>query len=149
MKKNVKRFGSMLLALVMCLSMSVVAFAAENTEPCESTCSASNVASTYAVGQTLYQRAENMSTNSMTYHIVTNEANWDADFSMSISGSPSERFEVTMVAANGEVYRTTVYGNGSGAYFNMSYAKAGTYKFTFTRLANQGATVTCVATIYD
>ena len=146
MKKTFKRLGAILLALVLCISMSAVAFAAEADINLETSAETAQV---YSIGQVLYTKSEQLNNSSTTFTITTSEANWDADFILSVAGSSGEKFTVTLLAANGTFYDSTVYANGTGATFNMSYAKSGTYTFTFTRSNGSTTPVVCTAQICD
>lgn len=146
MRKIFKRLGAILLALTLCMSMSAIAFAAEADNNFEIS---AKTAQLYSIGQVLYSKSEQLNDSSTTFTITTSEANWDADFILSVAGSSSEKFTVTLLAANGTFYDSTVYANGIGATFNMSYAKAGTYTFTFTRSNGSTTPVVCTAQICD
>lgn len=144
MSKFFKRFSALMLVCILCISSSVVAFAAteeENIAPIDTTSS---------VGQLLYSKTKTLSTGSGSISITTSEGNWDADFSVTVTGNSSGSYHVTMTDANGTSHDMgTISGGGAGTYCNMTYAKAGTYTFYITQVTGSNTSVLAVANIYD
>jgi len=141
--KKFKRLGAILLACVLCISSSVVCFAADGNN---------NMVEPTAGGQLLYSTSAYFPTGSGSCTITTEEGNWDAQFIVSLSGNPSGSYYVSMRAANGtEQYFgfMNADGDSDGLYVTQGYAKAGTYTFYVTQSTGSRVPITAIVQILD
>lgn len=140
MKNAFRRFGILALAVIMCMSTGLVAFAAEVPSPEE--------VAPAAVGAPLYTQTKTFTT-SATFTFDTLEANYDADFVISVWGNSSANYLITMTAANGETAQVIVGGGNGSHTFNMGYAQAGRYTFTIVKNSGTANTVHARVEICD
>lgn len=147
--KTIKRFISLLLACVLCLSMSAVAFAAEteNTVPVEI---AESEDVSRSAGNVIGSGSAYLPSGSGTFTVTLDQSNWWTDFTVAITGNNNGRYRITM-EHNGSSYSLgEVYGNGLGTnLYELTYASAGLYTFTVTNVNNSPGAVTAIVTIYD
>lgn len=151
MKKHFKHLFALLLSVAMCLSCSVVSFAASNDIASTVPASAENAGgiSTYSAGNTLYATTADFSDGRGQVSITTTEANWDAQYMVAVLGDSTGEYRISMKAANGAEYDMgIVYGDGKGAMCTQVYAKAGTYTFYVTAMGT-GNPIHVIVQIYD
>ena len=103
-KKALKRSISLLIACILCVAMSVCAFAAEVDNPSEKEIVSYSRDLLYSKGKSI-----NVSTS---FTITTEEVNWNADFYVGVIGNTGVTYYVTMTTPNNISYQATVVGDG-------------------------------------
>lgn len=146
MKKSrfISTIMALFLAVSMCVSFSATAFAAEESTPEDPV----DVAG--AVGQILYAEGKDFN-GETTITINMTSGNWAADFLVGVIGDAGTTYKVVLEAANGNKYISYVSGNNSTLtkIITLTYAKAGTYKFTFTKLGAGNSSAHALVEICD
>ncbi len=132
MKNIFKRFCIFALACVLCLSTSLVAFAAE-TDTGINVATGSEESSTYGLGNLLTTGGISDLRTSSTCTVYLSSANWSADFVVNVHGNQNANYYVTLIRPNGNSDTQLIGGNGGSAKFTLAYAPAGTYTITVTR----------------
>ena len=146
---NIKRFISILLASVLCLSMSTVSFAAEPESALSVNITESKEVSRGA-GNVIGFGSASLPSGSGTFSVTLEESNWLADFTVAISGNNNGRYRITMEHEGKSCNLGEVYGNGFGtSLYQLAFASAGLYTFTVTNVNNSPGAVTAFVNIYD
>ncbi len=147
---NFKRILAILVTLVMCFGTTLTVSAAEEVPVGdESVVENEDTALMPASIGIELERAYKYFTGSITIDIYNNSGNFDADFSVLISGNSSASYRVVMTAADGSTKSQTLCGNGIPIYINMGYAKAGKYSFYIYQLTGSMIQVYGEVKMYD
>ena len=137
MSNQKKRFFAILMTLVMALSLSVSAFAAEPSDVItgQPISAVSEEASTRSAGDILTGGSTTIYGGSGFLYVYLPTWNFWADIQAGIDIT-SQNYPVrcTVVTPSGsEVYLGTISGSGSRTgYAELAYAPAGTYEFYFS-----------------
>lgn len=147
-----KRLFALLMTMVMALSLSVSAFAAEPVNITqEPTATASEEASTRAsLGDVIAFGATTITGGSGALEVYLPSGNFWADIVAGIGyTSEDSAVKITVTTPDGDVINMgSIYGSGSSTYsYELFYAPAGTYIFYFSSANSSPMEV--VAYIYD
>ena len=147
-----KRLVALLMTLVMALSLSVSAFAAEPVDVAqEPTATASEEASTRSLGNQLAFGAATISGGTGVLYVDLPSGNFWADLVAGIgyTSNNNSPIVVSVSTPDGDIINLgTIMGTGSTTRsYELFYAPAGTYTFHFTTAITSPIDV--VAYIYD
>ena len=132
-----KRLVALLMTLVMALSLSATAFAAEPTNIITEDSTATSVfeeASTRSAGKILSGNATTIYNGSGSMEVYLPSGNFWADLSAQVDYiSGNYIVSISVVTPDGDyISLGNIAGSGSKTeYCELAYAKAGTYTFTF------------------
>lgn len=148
--KNIKRFASLLLACVLCLSMSAVAFAAETEMENVPNVTVNDVDAGRSAGNVILSQTASLSLSNTSFLVNLTSGNWSADFTVAVFGKADTNYTVTMRQGSKTYNLGTVKGNGIGTpLFTLSYAPAGLYEFNVVSSSSTTDNYTAMVTIYD
>lgn len=146
-----KRLVALLMTLVMALSLSVSAFAAEPIDVTqEPTAAASEEVSTLSLGKQLAFGATTITGGSGVLYVDLPSGNFWADLVAGIGyTSQTGIVNITCTTPDGSLINMgSISGTGSSTYsYELFYAPAGTYAFYFSTAISSPIEV--VAYIYD
>lgn len=142
--RNLKKVFALLLALCMCASASVTAFAAELDTP------ETPVDISSSVGPILYADSADF-TKTVTIKIKMTQKDKDTDFLVGVLRNPGATYEVVMTMPNGAKCTTLVTGNAPNLtnMMTLSTAGKGTYSFKFTLVAGSEISAHAMVHICD
>ena len=152
MDKLKKRFIAIFMAMAMTLCFTISAFAAEPVDVISpaSTISTEEASTRASVGKVIGFNAQTIQGPLASINVTLSSMNFNADFVAQI-GYTSENSPIIchVITPSGEdIYLGTISGSGSSTPpYEMFYAKAGTYKFTFQTTITSPIEV--AAYIYD
>ncbi len=131
-----KRLFALLMTMVMALSLSVSAFAAEPVDITqEPTATASEEASTRSAGKQLASNATTIYNGSGFLSVYLPSGNFWADLQASIGYTSEDGIVNVSVRTPDDdlLLLGSIYGSGSRtSFYQISYAPAGTYTFYFS-----------------
>ena len=146
-----KRLFALLMTVVMALSLSATAFAAEPVDITQDpTTAASEEATTRSAGKQLASNATTIYNGSGVLYVYLPSGNFWADLVAQIGySSQTGIVNVTVTTPDGDVIDLgNISGSGSSTFpYQIFYAPAGTYAFYFS--SPNTAPMDVVAFIYD
>lgn len=149
MKNIIKRFCIFVLACILSISTSLVAFAAETDISVNATTSTTEKSSTYGLGNLLASSGIKDLRTASTCTVYLSSANWSTDFVVDIHENPNANYYVTLIRPNGNSESQLVGGNGGSAKFTLTYAPAGTYTIIVTRYQGVDNYAYAVVQVFD
>ena len=151
MKKSfLGRTFAFLLACIMCMSLGVTAFAAENTTPATTEIENSATESVARTRVPSQQEVGYLSLSEESFSMTVNSMMLNVDFSVSVYGKENVTYDVWMSHGGNNYYMGTVNGNGDRTgYLNLSIATAGLYTFTVEANTNTSHDYIVVANLYN
>lgn len=144
-KRSLIRILSMVLAMVLCFSVTAAtAFAAEEETPETPIHIDESDGDLITFGTATF-------TNMTTITLTLSSGNWYADFNAVITGNYGARYEIVMTRPNGSTSSHTIASN-SGTFTHLTtlaYASAGTYTFEITRISGSASPANAIVEIRD
>lgn len=132
--KKIRRFGSLLLALIMVFSMSMVAFAAE----VENNNSDVGTAKTRGA-ELLYGKSAYLSNGNGSFSFNVDERETGVSIVVFVSGNSSMRYGISIENPQGDYLNMgTVYGNGQTITANNITISRGQYEVHVNAFGTSG-----------
>lgn len=144
-KRNLIRILSMVLAMVLCFSVTAAtAFAVEEETPETPIHIDESDGDLITFGTSTF-------TNSTTITLNLSSGNWSADFNAVVTGNAGAKYFIEMTRPGGTISTFTITSN-SGTFTHLTtliYASAGTYTFEITRISGSASPCSAIVEIRD